>query len=263
MFSNTRIALATALLLATCCTPTWAFQPLITDDTGTQGKGENQLEISFSDDRVEQSGVASSVRMLPLTYTRGLSDTLDISLGVNHTHLNSDIPSTELISGNGNSSVGLKWRFFENEASKTSLALKGELGLPINREQERIGLGSGRGYYIVTAILMQETSFGAVLFNLASAQVRYSDTLANPDISLLRASLAPVWQVKDQWKLAFDMGITREATVEKQTSIRFMEIGVVYSPSKDLDIALGFIGRSGVERATSRGLTGGISWRFR
>jgi hypothetical protein len=252
-----------APLLAACCTGSWAYQPLITDDTGTQGQGENQLELSLSDDRVEQGGVVYSLRMLPLTYTRGLTETLDLSIGVNHTHLNSDAPGAEFVSGNGNPSVGLKWRFYESEASKTSLALKGELGLPINREQEGIGLGSGRGYAIVTAILMQETSFGAILFNLATAQVRYSDTVANPDVKLVRASLAPVWQLNDQWKLALDMGSTRESTVEKQNNIRFLEIGAVYSPGKDIDLAFGFIGRSGGESASSRGLTAGISWRFR
>jgi hypothetical protein len=252
-----------ALLLTVFCTSGWAYQPLITDDTGTQGKGGNQLELAFSDDRIERDGVVNSLRMLPLTFTRGLSDTLDISVGVNHTHLNSNAPGTELISGNGNPSVGLKWRFYENEASKTSLALKAELGLPINREQEGLGLGSGRGYYLVTAVLMQETSFGAILFNLASAQLRYSDALANPDISLVRASLAPVWQVNDQWKLALDLGSTRESAADKQTHIKFFEIGAVFSPDKDLDLAFGFIGRSGGDSATSRGLTGGISWRFR
>jgi hypothetical protein len=251
-----------AFLLAICYSQSWAYQPLITDDTGTQGQGKNQLEVSFSDDRIDQSGVVNSLRMLPVTYTRGLSETLDISLGVNHTHLNSDSPGAEFISGNGNPSVGLKWRFFESEASKTSLALKAELGLPINREQEGVGLGSGRGYCTVTVILMQETSFGSLLFNLASAQVRYSDTLANPDISLVRASLAPVWQVSDQWKLALDMGSTRESTVVKQTHIKFFEIGAVYSPGKDFDIAFGFIGRK-LGDDTSRGLTAGISWRFR
>ncbi|MFZ4482053.1 MAG: hypothetical protein ACOYNZ_19420, partial [Rhodoferax sp.] len=256
------ISWVTALLLATCSSA-WAYQPLITDDTGTQGSGGNQLEFAFSDDRVELGSVVYSVRVLPLTYTRGLSETLDISIGVNHTHLNSSAPGVDLVSGNGNPSLGLKWRFFENEASKTSLALKAEVGLPINREQEGLGLGSGRGYYVATAVLMQETGFGAILFNLAAAQLRYSDTLANPDISLVRASLAPVWQLNDQWKLALDMGGTRESTVEKQINIKFMEIGAVYSPSKDLDIAFGFIGRSGGESAASRGVTGGISWRFR
>lgn len=263
MFSKIRITWAAALLLTISATSSWAYQPLITDDTGTQGQGENQLEFSFSDDRIEQAGVISSLRMLPLTYTRGLSETLDISLGVNHTHLNSDAPGAEFISGNGNPSLGLKWRFHENEASKTSLAMKAELGLPVNREQEAVELGSGSGYYMVTAILMQETSFGAILVNLASGQVRYSDTVANPDVNLVRASLAPVWQVNDQWKLALDMGSTRESTAAKKTYIKFIEIGAVYSPSKDIDIAFGFISRKDESSTSNNGITGGISWRFR
>ncbi len=262
MFSKTRITWA-ALLLTISTTSSWAFQPLITDDTGTQGKDENQLELSFSDDRIEQAGVVYRSRVLPLTYTRGLSETLDISLGVNHTHLNSDAIGAEFISGNGNPSLGLKWRFYENETSKTSLAMKAELGLPVTPEREALGLGNGRGYHTVTAILMQETSFGAVLVNLASGQVRYSDAVANPDVNLLRASLAPVWQINDQWKLALDMGGTRESTADAQTNTTFIEIGAVYSPSKDIDIAFGFIRRHDENNTSNNGITGGISWRFR
>ena len=263
MFSKTRITWAVALLLTMSATSSWAFQPLLTDDTGTQGRGENQLEFSFSDDRVEQSGVAYSSRVAPLTYTRGLSETVDISLGVNHTHLNSDAFGTDFVSGNGNPSVGLKWRFYENEASKTSLAMKAELGLPVGQEREALGLGNGRGYYTLTAILMQETSFGTLLFNLASGQVRYSDSVASPDVTLLRVSLAPVWQVNEQWKLALDMGSTRESAAGKQTYTRFFEIGAVYSPGKDLDMAFGFISRQDENSTSNNGITGGISWRFR
>ena len=133
MFSKKKMTWTAALALTMSAASSWAFQPLMTDDTGTQGLGENQLEVSFSDDRVEQSGVAYSSRVLPLTYTRGLSASLDISLGVNHTHLNADALGTDFVSGNGNPSVGLKWRFYENETSKTSLALKAELGLAVSR----------------------------------------------------------------------------------------------------------------------------------
>ena len=263
MFSKTRSTLAVALLLTMSATSSWAFQPLLTDDTGTQGRGENQLEFSFSDDRVEQSGVAYSSRVAPLTYTRGLSETLDISLGVNHTHLNSDAFGTDFVSGNGNPSVGLKWRFYENEASKTSLAMKAELGLAVSRAQEALGLGNGRGYYTVTAILMQETSFGAILLNLVSSQVRYSDTVANPDASLLRVSLAPVWQLNDQWKLALDVGNTTQTAAGQKSDIGFVEIGAVYSPGKDVDIALGFISRKDPDNASNTGITGGVTWRFK
>jgi hypothetical protein len=93
--------------------------------------------------------------------------------------------------------------------------------------------------------------------------VRYSDTVASPDVTLLRASLAPVWQVNDQWKLALDLGSTRESAAGKQSYSSFIEIGAVYSPSKDLDIAFGFISRQDEDSTSNRGITGGITWRFR
>ena len=263
MFLRTKSCLAIAPFLVAGFTPSWAYQPLITDDTGTQGTGGNQLEASFSDDRIGQDGVVFNSRAWSISYARGLSETLDISLSANHTRLSSSVPGTDATSGSGNPSVGLKWRFYEDEASKTSLALKVDLGLPISQEQERLGLGSGRGSYAVTAILMQETSFGAILFNLAGTKVRYSDTLANPSGSLVRASLAPVWQVNDQWKLALDLGNTTESAAGKRKHVAFIEIGAVYSPDKDLDVAFGFIRRNDPASASNTGVTGGISWRFR
>ncbi len=263
MHKLTKLGALSALMLTVCPLVTWAFQPLITDDTGTQGHGENQLEISFADERTDQSGIVSSARVLPLTYTRGLSDTLDISFGLNHTHLNSNDPSTNFVSGNGNPSLGLKWRFYENETSKTSLALKAELGLPIQSEQEALGLGSARTSYALTAILMQETGFGAILANLAATQTRYQDQLANPDVKLFRVSIAPVWQVNEQWKLALDLGSQTEIAAAKRTHQEFLEIGVVYAPDKDIDCALGLIGRNDQSTATSYAITGGVTWRFR
>jgi hypothetical protein len=263
MFLPTKFRLSIGLLLAVCSAPSWAFQPLITDDTGTQGTGGNQIELAFSDDRTDQDGVVNNVRVLPLTFTRGLTETLDLSLSANHTRLSSSVPGTAVDSGSGNPSVGLKWRFYEDEASKTSLALKAELGLPISQEQEWLGLGSGRGSYAVTGILMQETSFGAILLNLAGTQVRYSDSGANPDVSLLRASVAPVWQINDEWKLALDIGSITETAADQKKHTTFIEIGAVYSPGKDIDIAFGFISRKDESSASNTGITGGLTWRFK
>jgi hypothetical protein len=93
--------------------------------------------------------------------------------------------------------------------------------------------------------------------------VRYSDTVANPDVNLIRASLAPIWQVNEQWKLALDMGSTRESTAAMTTYTKFIEIGTVYSPSKDIDIAFGFISRKDESSTSNDGITGGITWRFK
>jgi hypothetical protein len=90
----------------------YAFHPLVTDDTGTQGTGGNQLEVGM--DYVDEN--PGHARALGITYTRGLTDTLDAFVGAAY--------QTSSPRGWGNVGVGLKWRFFEDEASKFSLALK-------------------------------------------------------------------------------------------------------------------------------------------
>ena len=55
--SNHRLRPALLLsLLAIVSPPALALQPLITDDTGTQGSGGNQIELAYSGFRQKMSG---------------------------------------------------------------------------------------------------------------------------------------------------------------------------------------------------------------
>jgi hypothetical protein len=58
----------------------WSFQPLITDDTGTQGTGAIQVEVSYGHQRDAMEGVSgeTNTRSLPLVFTRGVTDALDL-----------------------------------------------------------------------------------------------------------------------------------------------------------------------------------------
>ncbi|MFA6312159.1 MAG: transporter [Sterolibacterium sp.] len=262
-----RISTLLSGLLLVASPTAWAFQPLVTDDTGTQGQDGNQLEFSVDHDREESAGVTNSTRTLPFTYTRGLSDTLDAFVSVNHSRLSSSVPGSDA-SGSGNPSLGLKWRFYENEASKMSFALKPELLLPVGADKEAAGLGTGRSSYGLTLILTRETGFGAVHANLAAGRNRYRDTLASPDpdTSTVALSIAPVWDLNDRWKLALDVGTEweREAAGNKSRS-NFVELGAIYSPSKDLDLAFGILRRSddATPGSTVYAATAGITWRFK
>lgn len=260
-------ALLTGLLLAVSSAAVWAFQPLVTDDTGTQGKDGNQLEFSVDRDREESAGVTNSTRTMPFTYTRGLSDTLDVFVSANHTRLTSSVPGSDA-SGGGNPSLGFKWRFHENETSKTSLAFKPELLLPVSAAREAAGLGTGRSSYGVTLILTQETGFGAVHANLAAGRNRYRDTPAGPapDTSTVAASIAPVWDIGERWKLALDVGVEWErAAAGSKTRSNFVEIGAIYAPNKDLDLAFGILHTSGDDTPGTKvySVTAGLTWRFR
>jgi hypothetical protein len=253
---------ALLLCLAAHALPGLAFQPLLTDDTGTQGTGANQLEFSFSEERAKTAGDLVRVQTLPLVYTRGVSETIDLFAGIGYSRIRSSSPGG---SGYGNPSLGAKWRFYENEESKISIALKPEVIFPVSAGREDTGLGTGKTSGNLTFIVSQEVPFGAVHFNAGVGRDRYRDTLANPDATTWRASLAPVWEVSEEWKLALDLGSESARAAGRSTQANYAELGAIYSPDKDLDLALGCVRRAdnASPHTTTSTVTAGLTWRFK
>lgn len=247
--------------LAGIATQAAAFQPLITDDTGTQGQGGNQIEFSYNRDREKSAGERETTQSLPVTYTRGLTETLDIFAATNFVRYSTPANHT---SGLSNSSVGVKWRFYENKESKTSFALKPELIFPVSSSRETAGLGNGKLSGKLTFIATQEVPFGAVHFNAGLGQDRFSDTDANPDSHNRRVSIAPVWDVSEKWKLAIDGGLELTRAGGQTVRSRFLGIGSIYSPDKNLDLAVGVFRNTDNDTPGSATLsaTAGVTWRF-
>ncbi len=241
----------------------FALQPLITDDTGTQGSGGNQLEFSYNYDRTKVDGGKERVSTVPLVYTYGLTDTIDIYGGVGYSSVRSDFPESDA-AGWINTTIGAKWRFFENEASGTSLAIKPEIVVPVGSDDERDGLGTGKTSGNLTLILSQDMPFGAMHFNAGVGRDRFRDSSGESNTSYRRFSMAPVWDVSEQWKLALDVGIELAHADGDTTRSKFGEIGVIYSPSKDVDLALGFIRTldHAQPRSATNSVTAGLTWRF-
>ncbi len=167
-----------------------AFQPLVTDDTGTQGAGGNQLEYAYARS-VDREPLAKTVTQTHgFVYTRGVTDTLDAAVGVSRVRVRAEAAEQ----GMGNPVAGLKWRFYDDEASKLTIAFKPELHFPVADGAERRGLGSGTTNASATLIATRETGFGAVHANLALATNRFA-VAANGEGqrgTLWRLSVAPV-----------------------------------------------------------------------
>lgn len=265
MKSSRRFAAQLALLtLVGFSVPASAFHPLITDDTGTQGSGGNQLEFLFNEDRTKAAGNIERLHTLPIVYTRGLSEAFDIFAGLSYARIRSGTSAGDA-SGSGNPSFGAKWRFYQNEKNKTSFALKPEVLFPISAEGEGAGLGEGKTSGNLTLILTREVPFGAVHINAGLARNRYRDALNHPDRTTTRASIAPVWNVTDQWKLALDLATQSAHAGGAKVRSNFAELGAIYSPGKDLDLTLGILRASDNDgpRTTRHTATAGITWRFR
>ncbi len=241
-----------------------AFQPLVTDDTGTQGAGGNQIEAAYNRTIDKAPDARIVTHEVPLVFTRGITDALDLYAGLGYQRIVPPAPET-VERGWGNPAVGAKWRFYENEAAKLSFALKPEIQFPVSKSKEARGLGTARTSYSVNLVMTQETGFGAVHANLVAERVRYADDALNlaERRTLYRLSAAPVWDVAEGWKLALDAGITTNPDLAARARIGYVELGAIYSPSKDLDLALGIIRnvRDGAVSTTQATL--GLTWRFR
>jgi hypothetical protein len=257
--SNPPVFRRVLLLLAGFSLPAFAFQPLITDDTGTQGRSGNQLEFSANQERT----AGDTIRSAPVTYTRGLNESIDVFAGLGYAKIQSTSPGADASGGN-NPSLGAKWRFLENDERGTSLAIKPEIVFPVSAENERSGLGSGKTSGKLTLIVSQEFPFGAIHFNAGIGNERYRDSLENPDTTTTRFSLAPVWDISAQWKLAIDLGAQSARAAGTTLRSNHAELGAIYSPGKDLDFALGIVHSSANDtpRTTSNAATAGLTWRF-
>jgi hypothetical protein len=242
-----------ALALAAASSTALGFQPLITDDTGTQGSGGNQLELAYTGLKVANE----KERAVELVYTRGLSDTLDVFVGIGRQTIDNGCACN---TGPVNPSVGAKWRVFENER-KTSLAIKPVLITGASEENEAKGMGPGKLSYEISLILTQEASWGAVHANLVAGKEKFRDPLA--DTKAQQFSVAPVWNLSEQVKLAVDLGTIRAETNGQTAKAKFGEIGAIYSPTAELDFAVGYINEKPDQGETAKTVTAGVTWRFK
>lgn len=249
-----------ALLPGTAC----AFHPLVTDDTGTQGAGGNQVEVAYDRTVDKAAGSRLVAHEVPLVFARGITDALDLCAGVGYQRIVPDAPGA-VERGRGNPVLGAKWRFHEDEAAKLSFALRPEVAFAVSKGKEARGLGTARTSFGVALLATQETAFGAVHANLVAGRVNYADDELNraERRTLYRLSVAPVWDVAEGWKLALDAGLMTNPDPGARATMGYVELGAIYSPGADLDLALGIVHHVADGAAIATSAMVAVTWRFR
>lgn len=251
-----------ALGLALCAVwagPVCAAHPYLTDDTGTQGSGHWQLELMLEYQRNPRTADTADATvhqlrkatLLTPVLTYGLRDTLDVALGLNYTRQRSidDGAVTHAAEGTSDSTLELKWRFYEQNG--LSLGVKPGLVLPTGDETRR--LGTGRVSWGVNFILTQELAPWTFLANVSHAKARYSlpaDAEANRT-HLWRASAGVGYLLRDDLRLVGEAGIRTNSAIDDPflpgRNGHFAMLGLIYSPADNLDLDLGV--RKRVNRA--------------
>jgi hypothetical protein len=239
-----------------------AMQPLVTDDTGTQGAGGKQIEVAYLHQGNCSQLSAGCANSMPITFTYGMAEALDLAVSVTPEQIdNGGVGSSN---GNGNTVLGAKYRFIDDESGDFSLALKPEVALPVSNGAEAAGLGTGKTSYALSLLATDYFTWGRMLADLAANRSNYDDPRL--DAATRRngylASAAVLWVVGDKWQLGGEAGCYTQSDRTLRSTSRFAQLAAIWSPNADTDIAFGIkrdVDTGGADLWTS---TVGVTYRF-
>lgn len=240
----------------------FAAHPLISDDTGTQGKGKFQLEVNgeYGNEKYGIDGEKNTTKMAT-TLTYGASENMDIILGIPYQYIrtktlatDTEPESTKAEDGISDISIESKWKFFEKEG--LSLALKPGITLPAGDRKR--GLGTGRTSYSLFFITTKEVEPWAFHFNLG---YKRNENRNNERIEIWHVSLASEVEVVKNLKAVANIGMERNPDKTSNLDPAFILGGLIYSISKNFDVDFGIKG--GLNKPeTDYAILAGIAWRF-
>jgi hypothetical protein len=210
--------------------PALAEHPMITDDTGTQGKGNYLLELNtgFSTEEVETGGG------MVATLTCGMADNVDLCV---------TLPCQwSPAKGIGDIPVEIKWRIFEAEQNGLSLALKPGFSIPTGDEKKGLGNGAFSGGMMV--IVTKAAQHSALHCNVGYTRNAYglkSDAEASR-MDIWHASIAAEIHLTKKLRSVADIGIDTNPDKTSNTHPVYLVGGLIYSVTEDFDLDVGVKG---------------------
>ncbi len=247
--------------------PAFAAHPLITDDTGTQGKGKFQLELNGENSRDKELEAVilekETSGTINATLSYGIVDNVDIVVGYpwQWSSLNENGFRISNDRGYGDASIEVKWRFFESKPQKLSLALKPEVTLPTGDATK--GLGNGNVSGGVTLIATREWKHGAFHCNVGYTHNSYSQEQDNAILKkdIWHASVATEVKMTDKLRSVFDAAIDSNNEKIPDTNPVYLLGGLIYSLTDNFDLDAGVKkGMNHAERDTT--VLAGLTVRF-
>jgi len=252
MLTSPRTVILVALLLALRSAAAGAAHPLVTEDTGTQGKHKFQLEVNAELSRDRPGGMLVKGLQPAAVLTYGLLDNLDVQLGRPYLRQVADPGgANDVVKGGLDTSLDLKWRFFED--GDLSIGLKP--GITFATGDERRGLGAGKSTWGSLVIVSWERErFGIH----AHAGWRRNSNSVGQRERITQLAAATVIKASENSRLIIDLSRTTNPDRAGDASIRYLTLGLIHSPRKNLDLDVGWRRASGaaaLDRAFMFGAT--------
>ncbi|MFZ5998172.1 MAG: transporter [Nitrospirota bacterium] len=253
-----KMAVALAMVLSTTAV-TYAAHPLITDDTGTQGKGKFQVEVNseFGYDKEKEEGVTTKERISEVStiLSYGVVDNVDVVLGVPYQWIRTkEDGATTSVDGISDVSLEVKWRFYEKDG--LGFALKPGVTLPTGDDED--GLGAGRATYSLFFISTKELEPWAFHVNLGYIR---NENKVDDRKDVWHASIASELEVIKNLRAVANVGIERNTDRTSNNHPAFILGGVIYSINENLDIDFGIKGALN-KAETDYTFLAGLAWRF-
>jgi outer membrane receptor protein involved in Fe transport len=213
-----------------------AAHPLITEDTGTQGKGGFQLELSLERAIEDEHDLHEKAWLAAATLSYGLLDNLDLLVGGYYLHFHAQNADEDVQEhGFGDAAIDFKWRFFER--GDLSIAVKSGLLVPAGDEDK--GLSEGETRFNLSLVMSYEPDPWGFHLHLGS--------FANPGVfdwsgGIGHASAAVTYLPREDLKLVADIGrydLAEPDTEGHLNNPMFLTLGAIWSFRENLDFDLG------------------------
>lgn len=243
-----------SLLLCTLAPATGrTAHPLITEDTGTQGQGNFQLELTYEHGKLRQNSANGYEALSSAVLSYGMVDSLDAIIGLPYLRIDhsSNTPTTN---GMGDVGLDIKWRFYEK--GPLSLAFKPGITFPSGDETQ--GLGTGKHGWGIFFTGSYEAAPWALHLHLGSFQ---NHNVVDKRVHLWHVSGAIARRVGEDVKLILDAGIDSHTDRGASSDIVFLIAGLIWSMHKNFDIDAGYKLESS-DSARARTLLAGLTWRW-
>ena len=224
-----------------CAVPAFADAPLITDDTGTQGKGKFQFEVDYA------GGVTIQYpgQQIAATLTCGVVDNVDVilSLPYNWHAIVWEGSPFNAYDGVNDALLQVKWRFFESKPTGLSFALRPGITFPSGNEAK--GFGTGKLTEGLMFIATEEWRHGLVHCNAGYNHNAFNMESDNETLqhNQWHASIATELNMMKNLRSVADIGIDTNTVTAYTANPVYILGGLIYSVTENLDLDFGVKGR--------------------
>jgi hypothetical protein len=212
--------LCESFLLAVAAGATQAAPPLITEDTGTQGKGVAQLELTFEQARETRFGAGYDAHETSFVLNYGIAENVDLQFVLPYLRAVEETDTGQTtVRGFLDARLNAKWRFYERD--DLSFAFMPGLVIPTGAEglsTERVNPG---------ALLIASYEPGKWGFH-ADAGYRYLDNVLGLREHLYHLSGSVHYTWHDRLKLVADHSVENTLDPRPTELVQYTTLGAIW-----------------------------------